>query len=754
MQTPMCQTCAQLPLLGDELCIFNTSSCSGVKPGHSCEIDCAKPYVRVGSMSKANCPAGNSIPGRMMTWSKPVCECPQPAAQQGYINGADGTWRCTEGFAGTPEIVCQPMADCAGVSTYLIGCKQLVPCAMPMVDLCRYDISRCQNVQPGESCQVHCKKPLLGNYTTAVCVAGNTDPLRELDYYPLTCLLEECPDPSPWPEGYTKDLEGRWKCAEGYNGTARNRCELGNTWSEDCAAVAALTGCYKVVNCQAPTLYDLDVCKYDLGACQNIEPGQTCEVHCKNPFTGIKTEASCPMGNTNPDGLMWEQPPCIIDSCDEPSTVPAGYRRTGLSDYTCGSSYTGYAVKVCTPTLSCEATPELTGCKQLVPCVAPPGDCRYDTYGCISVQPGATCQIRCKVPFAGTITTATCPSGNTGPAGLVWETPNCTIDTCADPPEGNGYIKVYGEWECAAGYSGRVAKRCIWVEEKCEAEPELSGCVREVPCVLPPAGPEESCMYDMTECLGAMPGKLCSIRCKYPYLGTAADMTCPIANTNAGKVVDGDMPDCGCLEPSPLAPGYNMTVDQIDLSISYFCEQGYAGKAEKLCKAGTGATCTVDPIMVGCAIPLSCEASWLDTGSGEGTADGTVLFGPAMLDGTINEDQIQRYDLYWADDCDERIGEVLAEIPVKPETDRETCCRNDVYRADVTGTPPQGAVGFTVIAVVPSGRAPLGVFLPLDTELLTKALANSWAVIRRPDWTLLAIAAVAALTGSSQRRSR
>ena len=40
----------------------------------------------------------------------------------------------------------------------------------------------------------------------------NTDPLQELDYFPLTCLLESCPDPSPWPVGIStpgsQDLGG------------------------------------------------------------------------------------------------------------------------------------------------------------------------------------------------------------------------------------------------------------------------------------------------------------------------------------------------------------------------------------------------------------------------------------------------------------------------------------------------------------------------------------------------------------------
>ena len=30
--------------------------------------------------------------------------------------------------------------------------------------------------------------------------------------------------------GYNKTPEGKWTCGNGYNGTARNRCELSETW--------------------------------------------------------------------------------------------------------------------------------------------------------------------------------------------------------------------------------------------------------------------------------------------------------------------------------------------------------------------------------------------------------------------------------------------------------------------------------------------------------------------------------------------
>ncbi|CAJ1453635.1 unnamed protein product [Effrenium voratum] len=360
-QKPMCQNCASITIDDPvKRCMFNTSQCENVGPGQSCEIDCALPFVRVGNVTTGQCATGNSIPDRMIVWQEPMCICPEPASQQGYVKEGN-VWRCSQGFAGTPQVVCEPLPGCQGVQSFLQGCEKLVPCAMPSVDNCRFDVSRCTQVPPGGSCEIHCQQPLTGNHTVAICKEMNTDPLQELDYFPLTCLLESCPDPSPWPVGYNKTPEGKWVCADGYNGTARNRCELGeDTWVEDCSAVAALSGCMEVVPCLAPSLTGLDFCTYDVSACTSVAPGEKCEVHCKNPFTGAKTEADCPVGNTDPNGLMWTMPPCTLESCDEPGTVPAGYRRSGTA-WECAQSYTGFAEKAASRAAGCApmSTPQI-----------------------------------------------------------------------------------------------------------------------------------------------------------------------------------------------------------------------------------------------------------------------------------------------------------------------------------------------------------------------------------------------------------
>eukprot|EP00913_Durusdinium_trenchii_P021631 g20326.t1 len=617
----MCQPCARITI--DDLekrCMFNTSQCDMVGPGESCVIDCAAPYVRVG---------------------------------------------------------------CGGVLSNWEGCDKLVPCAMPSVDNCRFDVSRCTQVPPGGSCEIHCQAPLTGNHTVAVCKDLNTNPLQELDYFPLTCLLESCPDPSPWPAGYNKTPEGKWSQ---------------DTWTADCSAAAALAGC-----------------REDVSACTSVAPGDFCEVHCRSPFAGSKTEAYCPHGNTDPAGLAWTRPPCGLDSCDEPGTVPAGYRRQGTAGWECAQSYTGFAEKVCETTESCEIRAVLQGCLQLVPCEAEQSDCRFDFIDCISVQPNAQCQVRCKAQngFAGSATTATCLQGNTDVNGLVWTPPVCQISSCDDPPEGNGYVKSDFGWECADGYSGRQ------------------------PCRLPDLG-AVPCMYDVSDCTSVPPGQVCSIRCKLPYLGPSADFACPVANTDANQMLQGSLPLCGCGEPTPLPPGYNVTQDQFDNNkITYSCAQGYGGYALKICQPGPA--CTVDPLMTGCAIPLTCEAIWMDTGSGEGIARGEIHLGPALVGASVNEGNVTDYEVFWADSCEERMGaEALGRVP--KADGGEACCRSDAYSVPINGRPPSGATGWVVYSILNfSGRAPVGVFVPLNQTSLNQAIIGSSAHFSRPVWMLLCL---------------
>lgn len=758
-----CRVCQQITFnTFVDTCMYNVTQCVNVGPGKSCDIDCAGQYMRVGNKTTGTCPAGNSNPSRLLIWQKPVCECPEPPLLEGYIKyptgcvGLECKYRCTDRFSGTPKVMCAPDNQC-NVTSYLTGCKKLTPCALPSVDRCRFDVSRCASVQPGKSCEIHCRKPLLGNYTVGMCPDQNTNESTELDYYPLTCLLETCPDPSPWPAGYNKTASGKWVCATGYNGTARNRCALGNAWTDDCSAVAALSGCHPIVNCLAPSLTyqmpGLDACKYDMSACQSVAPGEKCEVHCKTPFAGTKTEAHCPAGNVNPNGLVWQKPPCQLESCAEPGSIPAGYIRLGSAGWQCAQSYTGFAEKRCEPTASCEALPVLRGCSQQVPCQAKQGDCQYDMYGCVSVRPGQKCKIRCKAPFAGNVTEAQCPYGNTDRNGLVWKPPECFLDSCADPPPGNGYVKGFdGNWECAPGYSGTVTKNCTWLEAECRAVPSLSGCVPEQSCKVPEVN---SCMHDISDCRNVQPGKLCSISCRRPYTGVNETFTCPFKNINASTPLQGTLPVCDCGEPDPLPRGYNMTIDEATDERFYSCDTGYAGQAKKTCAPGKGATCTVDPILIGCSIPVPCEASFVDVEkrSQGGNVRGLVDFGPASMEGSVNENHVLEYRIYWANKCENKLAvnaEPIGVLPVR--TEREGCCRGDAYSYDIDLKLPEGAEGLLVLTALRSGEAPIGVFIDLDLEEIKRVIPMAMAhPAMRPTFICLVAVLACLLLGLEQQ---
>ncbi|CAJ1329697.1 unnamed protein product [Effrenium voratum] len=470
-------------------------------------------------------------------------------------------------------------------------------------------------------------------------------------------------------------------------------------------------------NCASITIDDpVKRCMFNTSQCENVGPGQSCEIDCALPFVrvGNVTTGQCATGNSIPDRMIvWQEPMCI---CPEPASQQ-GYVKEG-NVWRCSQGFAG------TPQVVCEPLPGCQGVQSFLQ--------GYDLYGCSSVLPGNDCEVRCQVPFAGTVTIGSCLSGNTDVNGLVWTAPSCSISSCEDPMPGNGYQKVDGAWECSAGYSGSVTKTCQWMEDACEAYPVLSGCVQEQPCRLPDMA--NPCMFDTADCMNVQPGKMCSIRCKSPYLGPATDFTCPVANTDPNTALLGTLPDCGCGEPTPLPPGYNLTSDQFENTITYSCAQGYGGTARKLCQPGPGPECTVDPLMTGCAIPLACEVIFIDQGSGEGTAIGEIHMGPALLGASVDEADVLAYEVFWADSCEERLG--TAALGGIAAGRGDACCRNDVYQVPIRSRPPESATGFVVFSVLSVGRAPVGVYVELNRTLLTRAIIGSNSHVLCPVWAL------------------
>jgi len=498
----------------------------------------------------------------------------------------------------------------------------------------------------------------------------------------------------------------------------------GEDWSPErgCGAVSVLEGCHPIVPCISVALTGMDACTYDLSSCQNLVPGATCEVSCKSPFAGVATAGNfCPANNTNRQGLQWTKPQCALQDCDYPP-LPAGYIQTdtGLQ---CANSYSGFAQKVCRATAACEVVPMVTGCAQVFPCTTPSIDCRFDTSDCASVQPGSTCRIGCKAPFSGGTTLGNCFAGNTDRFGLsVSKLPECIVDTCADPaqPWPVGYTKSLSGWLCASGYAGNVVKTCDRQEAQCSPKAVLSGCSIEEPCApLNLTTEADRCRYDVSKCKSVNAGSSCEVACRAPlYVGNPTQATCPIGNTELGRELVWSSPSCDCGDP-PARKGYNKTAD------GWRCANGFAGFARKVCNVG--ADCSVQPTLVGCSIPVPCEVQpFLPAAGSRRGFSGTLLFGPAVLDAVIREDQVLEYRVYFADRCGQPLGSTIVTAP--RTTTAKPCCRSNAYSASVRdAVPPLGMEGLTVVVRTATGDAPSGRFLSLNpTSLpLTKGQVSS-----------------------------
>merc|ERR1719424_143295 len=66
--------------------------------------------------------------------------------------------------------------------------------------------------------------------TVASCNSSNTDPLRQLNWFPLSCSLSDCPDEVN-ATGYNQTADNGWQCASGYSGKVIKECQKGVGWS-------------------------------------------------------------------------------------------------------------------------------------------------------------------------------------------------------------------------------------------------------------------------------------------------------------------------------------------------------------------------------------------------------------------------------------------------------------------------------------------------------------------------------------------
>ncbi|CAJ1368105.1 unnamed protein product [Effrenium voratum] len=292
----------------------------GSEAGSSCEVACKYPYD--GVPGEAICPLGNTDPYFLPTLQSPQClvDCSrlQPNLP-GYRQKVNDTgYECDEGYAGLVKEDCFLQFDgsdpCGTPALLLNGCRPLADCLAPMVDLCQFDVSDCQLVARGDSCEIGCRDPYGGMSTNASCPMNNTNALQGLQKDLPFCSFPECPDPASLPLGYVLHPNGTYGCDRDYIGAAVRTCSafpvgggprLGNAAAgPQCYSEAIFAGCKviaEIVPCQPPAV---DPCLHDASACTgaSLEPGGSCEIACRQPYRGTATIADCPLDNINTTG--------------------------------------------------------------------------------------------------------------------------------------------------------------------------------------------------------------------------------------------------------------------------------------------------------------------------------------------------------------------------------------------------------------------------------------------------------------------
>eukprot|EP00439_Symbiodinium_sp_Y106_P002359 s3421_g1.t1 len=365
-----------------DLCMLNLSTCYVVMGGATCDL--------------GYCDARTPVP-------------------EGYRLAPDGSWSCADTHYGNPSAICVVNDDCVA-EWRPIGCDRLHPCVAPTDDLCR------RTVPPGGQCLIRCREPFVGGASLARCEENNVDITKILDWSPPrpSCALFICPEPEIVPPGYIRTADN-WRCAPGYVGAPKAFCDM----DAYCTVTTILSGCSRDAAC-----WPLVVDECDASACMGVDPGDTCLVRCKAPYTGTPGVAACPADNIDPFApVTWEtEPNCSLTSCSEPQSIPAtatggGARGRGglparlrLFPRTSTAGRVWHAFSLCGTCrvllprehvrLRDGATgPVLPGPLPLsipgaacrgneVPCAALPQQaaCGFDVSDCQSVPPGGSCE--------------------------------------------------------------------------------------------------------------------------------------------------------------------------------------------------------------------------------------------------------------------------------------------------------------------------------------------------------------------------
>lgn len=273
-----------------------------------------------------------------------------------------------------------------------------------------------------------------------------------------------------------------------------------------------------------------------------------------------------------------------------------------------------------------------------------------------TVESNSSCEIQCTAPYSGTTTFASCPAENVDPERNASVTlPSCVLQ--CDPPSviPSGYEMTENGWSCSEGFIGAAVGICVLDEASCTSSLQLSGCKKLQPCLAP--GPPNPCMYDLSACRDVQPGSFCRLFCKAPYTGGAPKLICPAGNTDPNYIMKWVEPYCFCSNPEQVPLGYSD-----DGQGGFRCSPGFVGAPQLRCQAARF-ECLQKSEIYGCVNPDVCHLlPFFDDNESPGVITGQVSFGPAMVAGRIDEEQVEGYDVFFADECNEVVGSLVASV--------------------------------------------------------------------------------------------
>eukprot|EP00931_Biecheleriopsis_adriatica_P049938 TRINITY_DN28901_c0_g1_i1.p1 TRINITY_DN28901_c0_g1~~TRINITY_DN28901_c0_g1_i1.p1 ORF type:complete len:2003 (+),score=252.77 TRINITY_DN28901_c0_g1_i1:394-6009(+) len=762
-------------LEGAEKCTYNVVDCQkGFGNGEECNVTCGKGLEE--NITYVECPSDNTIPD-YPPWFDLQCSDYQclPRDEWSKRNKPPegyqvGDWQCRKGYQGSVTTNCRLGDNCEGKLDFF-GCIPEKGCLSPMISppqkACRFNFTQCEELEPGDFCEVTCAAPFYGSPAKAFCTPGNIDPTTELTWAEPDCRLD-CDDPDPIPPGYMKTSCG-WQCQDGYEGRAVVDCDV----DDQCKSRLKLSGCTREEDCAPPRKESYDTCRFDFADCENlgaIPPGFSCLAKCKAPYVGPDFFPVCPGDNTVPEGdLVWSGDRCIV-TCPDPDPLPEGYLRNTEGEWICADGYLGLPVVNCIVNSTCGGPfMELRNCEKIVPCAAPelPDLCKLEALGCVDVNPGSTCEIACKAPaYSGNVSSvAICPSPNTiADRPLEWEEPICSLEC---PPK--VIPKAYAEDEngvdvCSVHALGKADVKCLVHPNNCTTYWDFSGCDLLQPCQLPKL---DACRIDPGDCADLSPGGLCVLSCTESFVGPEVNATCPEGNIDPTTeiILDGQL-DCKCPFPEP-EPGYEeaywegpfMEIDGGE----WVCADNYAGTAVATCevdaecnplttlsgceliyhcappqetymghpsdcqKIEAGTTCearciahecvTGGPLQFACPFEntdptrkpdliagvckVNCEICkatlFVDTDPRPGILTGKLRFGEAHANGRMPVTGIHGYHAYFTDDCGLFVGRTLGYVERSKIV--YECCAATAYSIDLKEVKVPTAAVQMVVAV-------------------------------------------------------